>query len=375
MLTPFPDAPEKILLVDDDPSIRQVIEMRLELLGYAVTSCKSPREALEAFNKERFSLVLTDQRMQDMDGTRLMEELHARYPYLPVIIMTAFGKVDDAVDAVRKGAFTYLEKPVKPEELAFHIKAAMRHGRIEERITRERKIWTQVIESIGAGLILVDANGYVSWISRRAQTILGIHETGEGCPYTDLFPSGTIPLSSNALDGPYASGTPQSFEYHHPATDRWILATATSVREDKDQAPGIALLLLDITALKEAQKSLLEQERLKGVIEMAGTASHQLSQPLQVILWKVDTLLGRLRPGMPGYEDMAAISENIETMIELITKLNTITRYARMDYPGTTGIVDLDQASRDCNPDSTPRRDPLSFAFPISWTNRKRRVK
>ncbi|MEF3169006.1 MAG: hypothetical protein K6360_06695 [Deltaproteobacteria bacterium] len=100
---------------------------------------------------------------------------------------------------------------------------------------------------------------------------------------------------------------------------------------------------------KEAQKSILEQERLKGVIEMAGTASHQLSQPLQVILWKVDALLGRLQPGMPGYEDMAAISENIETMLELITKLNTITRYARMDYPGTTGIVDLDRASLDCN--------------------------
>ncbi|MEF3169007.1 MAG: response regulator, partial [Deltaproteobacteria bacterium] len=169
-------------------------------LGYAVTSCKSPREALDAFHKERFSLVLTDQRMQDMDGTRLMEELHARDPHLPVIIMTAFGKVDDAVDAVRKGAFTYLEKPVKPEELALQIKAALRHGRIEERIAKERKIWTRVIESIGAGLILVDANGAVSWISSLAQTILGIPEAGQGRPYTDLFPSGIIPASYNAFD-------------------------------------------------------------------------------------------------------------------------------------------------------------------------------
>lgn len=337
-------AMDRILLVDDDPSIRQVIEMRLELLGYGVTACASPAEAMNAFQKEEFSLVLTDQRMQDMDGTQLMEAVHSRNPHLPVIIMTAFGKVDDAVEAVRKGAFTYLEKPIKPEELALHIKAALRHKQVEERIAMERKIWTQAIASMGAGLVLVDSHGAVSWMSGRAQTILDVHEASEGRLYTELFPPGVIPK-----DGLSAADAAQSLEYRHPATGRWILMTATTIKEsDTQAAPGIVLLLLDITELKEAQKSLLEQERLKGVIEMAGTAAHQLSQPLQVILWKVETLLGRLRPGTTDYDDIAAISENIETLLGLIAKLNTITRYARMDYPGTTGIVDLDQASRHC---------------------------
>ena len=106
-----------VLLVDDDVSLLKLLGMRLESRGYRVTTAESGREALKRLEEGRPDLVLSDLRMDEMDGMALFQEIQRRMPGLPVIILTAHGSIPDAVSATRQGVFSFLTKPVDREEL------------------------------------------------------------------------------------------------------------------------------------------------------------------------------------------------------------------------------------------------------------------
>src|SRR2546425_2633388 len=111
--------------------------MRLAAMGFDVTPVGEPRRALEAATVQRFDLALIDLRMGPMDGVQLMEALHAQQRRLPVLIMTAHGTIDNAVQAVRRGAFDYLTKPFVRDELRTKIERALatrRWARDRERL-------------------------------------------------------------------------------------------------------------------------------------------------------------------------------------------------------------------------------------------------
>ncbi|MDD3449118.1 MAG: sigma 54-interacting transcriptional regulator [Gammaproteobacteria bacterium] len=117
-----------VLLVDDDPGLLRLLALRLESGGYRVATCASGEEALAHLAVERPRAVLTDLRMSGMDGMALFDEIHARDPALPVIILTAHGTIPDAVEATRRGVFGYLTKPVEARELTALLERAMALG-------------------------------------------------------------------------------------------------------------------------------------------------------------------------------------------------------------------------------------------------------
>ncbi|GKW50816.1 two-component system response regulator GlrR [Halomonas sp. NCCP-2165] len=114
-----------ILLVDDDASLLKLLGMRLESHGFRVTTAASGREALERVEVARPDLVLSDLRMDGMDGLALFQELQRRLPGLPVIILTAHGSIPEAVSATRQGVFSFLTKPVNRDELFAAIDEAL----------------------------------------------------------------------------------------------------------------------------------------------------------------------------------------------------------------------------------------------------------
>ena len=119
--------PKTILLVDDEPKLRDVLSVALESLGYRVLAAASGSEALELVDSEDVALVLTDLRMPGMGGRELMSALKQRRLDLPVVIMTAYASVKDAVQIIREGAFDYIGKPFEMEELAVTLAAALRY--------------------------------------------------------------------------------------------------------------------------------------------------------------------------------------------------------------------------------------------------------
>ncbi len=115
-----------ILLVDDDRNLLRVLVYQVGECGYRVLSESSPRKAIERFDEERVDLVVTDLRMPDMDGISLLKQLRARKPDLPVIVLTAHGSIDRAVEAVKAGASDFLSKPFEKEELWLAIENALK---------------------------------------------------------------------------------------------------------------------------------------------------------------------------------------------------------------------------------------------------------
>ena len=126
----------RVLIVDDDPAILEVLEMRLVAMGFDVEATSDPQTAVRTV-VAGFDLALVDLRMDPMDGIALMEQLHARQPRLPVLIMTAHGTIETAVEAVQRGAFDYLTKPFVRDELRGKIARALasrRWARDRERL-------------------------------------------------------------------------------------------------------------------------------------------------------------------------------------------------------------------------------------------------
>src|SRR6185503_4075168 len=106
-----------LLLVDDDPDLLRLLTIRLKANNYDVTAVDNAQRALANIAASRPDLVLTDLRMEGMDGMALFEEIQSAYPGMPVIILTAHGSIPDAVAATKRGVFGYLTKPYDPDDL------------------------------------------------------------------------------------------------------------------------------------------------------------------------------------------------------------------------------------------------------------------
>ncbi|GLR63388.1 response regulator [Marinospirillum insulare] len=115
--TKVSEHPAQLLLVDDDLSLLKLLSLRLESAGHQVVTAESGPEALEILKQFTPDLVLSDLRMDEMDGLALFEEIQQSYPGLPVIILTAHGTIPDAVQATRCGVAGFLTKPVDKNQL------------------------------------------------------------------------------------------------------------------------------------------------------------------------------------------------------------------------------------------------------------------
>ena len=114
-----------ILLVDDDPGLLRLLSIRLQSAGYRVTAVASGEEALSAMPAAQPDVVITDLRMDGMDGMALFEAIHRDNPTLPVIILTAHGSIPDAVEATRNGVFSFVTKPFDSQKLLEQIRSAL----------------------------------------------------------------------------------------------------------------------------------------------------------------------------------------------------------------------------------------------------------
>ena len=116
----------KILLVDDDPGLLRLLSIRLRAEGYEVEAVESAHKALATLNRFSPDLVITDLRMDKMDGIGLLKELQTRSPGLRVVIVTAHGTIPDAVVATQSGAFGFLTKPIDKDELMQTVRKAIK---------------------------------------------------------------------------------------------------------------------------------------------------------------------------------------------------------------------------------------------------------
>lgn len=156
-----------ILIVDDDPNIRAICEDILSEEGYGIEKVGSGKDALEMLSKKTFKIMLSDIQMPEMDGITLLKESRKFYPYMEVILMTAYGGLPSAIEAIRFGAYDYMTKPFSSDFLLKTIKRCMEKIDLQQKL-RESQMKLVEQEKLAA-LGLVSA-----WLSHRMRNSLSV---------------------------------------------------------------------------------------------------------------------------------------------------------------------------------------------------------
>ncbi len=144
----------RILVVDDDQELADALVESLSDLGYSAAAAYSGREGLNRFQSGAFQLVITDLKMPDMDGMALLEAVKARDSRAVVMVITGYGTIESAVKAIKNGAYDFIPKPVKVEELEVIINRALERRNLSKQLGVFKGLTLALIISVPVWLIL-----------------------------------------------------------------------------------------------------------------------------------------------------------------------------------------------------------------------------
>jgi signal transduction histidine kinase/DNA-binding response OmpR family regulator len=334
----------KILVVDDDAAIVEVLEMRLTAMGFDVTATASAQAAVVAVDETRFDLALIDLRMEPTDGIALMEAVHTRQPRLPVLIMTAHGTIETAVDAVQRGAFDYLTKPFLRDELRAKIARALASRRWAR--DRERLLTVgQTLASSGIMARVLDAVAQGAVETTEAdRCVVFQQEHGKLVP---MASAGTPPPSWPALESAAVAAMTKGLPVTFPGsetgsivaaplvvqkgpTGALVIETARGIEPTEDD---LELLALFSSQAASAVRTTHELERLRsGALaalgRMATEVAHELKNPLAGLRLYARHLEQRMEKS--GDADGAGLAQKITSTVDhLAAVVQEITAFGR----------------------------------------------
>jgi two-component system NtrC family response regulator len=191
----------RILVVDDEDSLRRVLQVQLEQDGYSVVTAASAQQAFSLLQLRGYDLVITDLRMPGLSGMEVLKQVKSQYSETVVIVLTAFGTVETAVEAMKAGAYDFLTKPVHPDELSLVVARALDHLRLIEEVRALRANLNQKygFENIrGNSDALLHVLDVAARAARTNSTLLIRGETGTG---KELL-ARAIHFNSSRKDGP-----------------------------------------------------------------------------------------------------------------------------------------------------------------------------
>jgi len=252
---------DAILVVEDDDALREALVDTLEMSGYRTVAAAHAEAALTCLEHTRIGLVLTDVQMPGMDGHALLRMLKTRRPDIPVVLMTAYGQIERAVEAMREGAVDYLAKPFEHDRLLASVARYYRGGKTE-----------------ASGLVAADpATLSVLDLARRvAASDASVMLTGESGTGKEVF-ARFIHAHSTRSKGPFVAvncaAIPdtllESFLFGH---EKGAFTGATSAQPGKfEQADGGILLLDEISELPHALQAKLLRVLQEREVERLGS--------------------------------------------------------------------------------------------------------
>jgi DNA-binding NtrC family response regulator len=172
-----------ILLVEDKESLRRVLRLTLEHAGYGVTEAADARAALQEIARAPYRLVLTDLRMPHGSGLDVLRAARAADPFAPVVVMTAYGSIDEAVQAMKEGAHDFLQKPVDSNHLLLLVERALEQARLRTENMLLREEWSRRYgfpRIIGESDAIKRAVAETQRVAPTEATVLLLGESGTG---------------------------------------------------------------------------------------------------------------------------------------------------------------------------------------------------
>jgi len=260
-------ASERILIVDDEEGMRRLLSRVLTREGYETSTVGSGADAMRMVAGERFDLVVTDIKMPEMDGLELLQELREYEPSLPVIVMTAYGTIENAVQALRSGAYDYIAKPFETDE----IKLAVAKVLERERLLAENRYLHEELEGrydfsgiIGSSPAMQQVYEMASSVAPSNANVLITGESGTG---KELL-ARSIHYSSQRKDKPFivlncaalSEGVLESELFGH---EKGAFSGALDMRKGRFERADQGTLFID----EVGEMSMTAQVKLLRVIQ------------------------------------------------------------------------------------------------------------
>ncbi len=173
----------RVLIVDDELSMAETVADGLAERGFATTPLASSREAAKRLEDERFDALVTDLRMPELDGLELLSIARKVAPECPVIVMTAYSAVDSAIESIRRGAYHYLTKPFKMDELALFLQRAIEESQLRREAVALRRTLKErfsIASIVGGSSAMRDVFEMIERVADASAPVLLVGETGTG---------------------------------------------------------------------------------------------------------------------------------------------------------------------------------------------------
>ncbi len=172
---------EKILIVDDEPSNRNILGQELTHEGYSVLAASDGREALRKVESSRPDLIILDYMMPDLSGLEVLKELRKRENDTPVVMITAYGTMERAVEAMKEGAYDFITRPFEPDHIALVVRKALER----QRLKRGVEILSEEVEEryrlvVGESAEMKQAVDLAKKAAGSSATVLLLGESGTG---------------------------------------------------------------------------------------------------------------------------------------------------------------------------------------------------
>lgn len=319
---------DRILIVDDEPDIALILKLQLEDAGYLTVTARDGVEALDEVGRGSFSLILLDIKMPRLDGLEVLSRIDV--DETPVVMMTAHGSEDIAVDAMKKGALDYISKPFSTDDMMQKVERAiaqhktrLENLRLARQLDEERLKMEAVLQGMADLLVAVDTEGRIITVSRQTETVLGKGKEELIGRKVEEVLTGEIPGGELPSRTVLRTGVPSlDVGYSMRAGEHLVpvLSSASPLRNADGELLGSVEIARDVSRLKE-----LEQEKE----DFVSMLSHDLKSPITAVVGSIDLVReGKLGPvNEEQREYLEAAVESCEEMVEMIDTLLGIHKF------------------------------------------------
>ena len=294
----------KLLLIDDEEGIRKLLSISLKSDGYDVVTAESGEQGLNLFQKEFFSIVLTDIKMPGMDGIQVLKEIKKINPDTEVIVITGHGDMESAVQSLYLGASDFINKPVSDHVLSVALERAEARLKTKKMLNKyANELWNMVKEKTEEikrryefedkliqrsidGIIATDREGNIIVFNRAAEKLFGYteDEVKSGKKADDLYPEAITHKISDIF-----SGKTYKADVIFVGQDTFLQAKngklvpvrfSGAMLYEGDRAIGSVGFFQDLREIKRLQKELIQSERLAAVGQTVAGLAHGIKNIL-----------------------------------------------------------------------------------------------
>jgi len=304
----------KLLFIDDEKDIRDVMKITLADAGYNVTTAEGGQTGLRVCGEFSPQIVLTDIRMPGMDGIKVLESIKKKYPAIEVIVATAFGEMELAIRALQLDASDFITKPINEEALHLALERAKyrytsrkqisdytsllerEKAETAEELTKTTSLRNNLIENSIDGILASDEKGIVVTFNKSMEQMLGLSkdEVLNKVTLYSFFPSEKEAQFKDELTSEGYGGKNRLFLYEtaikNHSNSLIPVQVSASVLFDKNRESGVVCFFRDLREIRRLEQEIadhdhiLHQDKMMSLGRLAASVVHEINNPLTGIL-------------------------------------------------------------------------------------------